>query len=111
MKSHLKSSVDCLDKASKWIINSHDKITPDIAAVAVPYLRLLGIVCGGWLLIKSALIACKQNLPSSKARNFAKKKLISAHFYCNHFLIQTKYLEETVISGGKMVNLMSKDDF
>ena len=56
----LAEAVDALESAADWMLaNGRDQLA-DVLAGAVPFLHLLGSVCGGWQLGRAALAACAQ---------------------------------------------------
>jgi alkylation response protein AidB-like acyl-CoA dehydrogenase len=69
-------------------------------AVSVPYLRLCGVVFGGWLTARAAQIAAHE-LGSGGA--FWRAKLQSARFYAAQVLPQALALARTVRGGGSAV--------
>jgi len=56
------------------------------AAGSVPYLRMLGTVCGGWLLARQAQAALRRAAAAGDADGFFADKLLTARFYAEHFL-------------------------
>src|SRR5205085_11331553 len=45
---NLAAAIDSLEGATRWIVENYAKSPDAAAAVAVPYLNLLGTVAGGW---------------------------------------------------------------
>jgi 3-(methylthio)propanoyl-CoA dehydrogenase len=72
-------------------------------AVSVPYLRLCGVVLGGWLMARAAQIAATQLATKTGERNFMLGKLQSARFYAAQTLPQALALARTVAQGGASV--------
>ena len=54
--SRLSEATDALDEATQWIFANSGDIR-DVLSGATPYLRMWGLVVGGWVLGKSALAA------------------------------------------------------
>jgi len=111
MKIKFEVALKALEDATEWILTSQKENPCEVAAGAVPYLRLLGLVCGGWLLIRGASLAAKKSNINKIDYSFFKKKLISAQFFCDHFIIQVKSLARTVTNGGKITDSVSSSDF
>jgi alkylation response protein AidB-like acyl-CoA dehydrogenase len=78
-------------------------------AGAVPFLRLMGIVAGGWQMARAALAAQKHL--ASGDRSFLEAKLATARFYGDHLLVQAPGLRDTVVNGGAGVMALSEDQF
>jgi len=53
----LSASVDALESATEWLLAQPKDKLADVLAGAVPFLMLLGTVCGGWQLARAALAA------------------------------------------------------
>src|SRR5437868_2393289 len=49
-RRNLDSAIDGLEAATRWLVETYAKDVARAAAVAVPYLELLGNVAGGWLM-------------------------------------------------------------
>ena len=77
-------------------------------AGAVPFLKLAGIVAGGWQMARAAL-AAEKNL--SKDKSFYEAKIATARFYGDHVLVQAPGLRDTVVKGSAGVMALSEDQF
>ena len=53
----LADAVDALESAADWMLANGREQLADVLAGAVPFLHLLGTVCGGWQLARAALAA------------------------------------------------------
>ena len=69
----------------------------------MPYLRLCGVVLGGWLIARAAHIAARELAGASGDDAFWRAKLQSARFYAAQVLPQALALARTVRSGGSAV--------
>jgi butyryl-CoA dehydrogenase len=78
------------------------KTAPDRAqAVAVPFLKLCGLVIGGWLMAKSASIAAGKLTGADK--DFYAAKLRTARFYADQVLPAALGHARIVASGAGSV--------
>jgi len=111
MRRALADSADVLEQTSSWIVDTYPNNPKDVAAGAVPFLRLLGLVSGGWLLVKSAFIAQEKLNAGDGNANFMRMKTVSARFFVDHLLIQAHSLGETVTKGAAAVNSVTENDF
>jgi acyl-CoA dehydrogenase len=76
--------------------------TPDRAlAVSVPYLKLAGFVCGGWLMARSAAQAALKRTGSE--RDFYEAKIQTARFYAEQILPNALALMRIVQRGAASV--------
>ena len=96
--SNLKNGIAALSKAAEWILATYEANPQAVHAGSVPFLKLTGIVVGGWLMAKSAAIAVK-HLADGSSDDFYKSKLATATYFAAHQLpFATAYAAE--ITGG-----------
>ena len=101
VRAALANGVSALREATDWIM-SHGLAEPnDALAGATPYLRLSGLVIGGWLLARSALAASRL-LPSAGGSDaaFLQEKIGTARFYTGQLLPQAAGLLPAIIAGA-----------
>ena len=72
-------------------------------AVSVPFLRLCGIVLGGWLMARAAHIAAQQIAAGGTDQAFLRAKLQTAGFYGAQILPEALALSRIVRMGGGSV--------
>ncbi len=78
--------------------------SPDRAmAVSVPFLKLCGVVIGGWLMARSADIAARKLEAGSPDAEFLRGKLATARFYAGQVLPRALMLENIVSQGADAV--------
>jgi 3-(methylthio)propanoyl-CoA dehydrogenase len=97
----LANGISALREATDWII-SHGPAGPnDALAGAMPYLRLSGLVIGGWLMARSALAASRLLHTASGAdAAFLRDKIGTARFYTGQLLPQAAGLLPAVTAGA-----------
>ncbi|MCB1900781.1 MAG: acyl-CoA dehydrogenase [Rhodocyclaceae bacterium] len=98
----LSDSIDALESASEWILrNGHDHLA-EVLAGAVPFLYVLGTVCGGWQLARAALAAKRRlGLPEPGYDGDYLKSLVElARFYMATVGPQAAALAATVREAG-----------
>jgi hypothetical protein len=66
---------------------------------AVPFLKLMGIVAGGWMMARSAL-AAGRHMASGSTDSFYPAKMASAEFFATNILPQAAGLARVVVGGG-----------
>ena len=90
-------------RTSMWLAtNAKDPVA--MLSGATPYLRLLSMTVGGYVLAKSALIA---KSAAGLDPTFVAAKVASTRFFCEQLLPQVAGLEASVTAGGDV--LMSFD--
>ena len=66
----------------------------------MPFLKLLGIVAGGWQMARAALVARGKLEAGEGDAGFYKAKIVTARFYADHVLAQAGGLAYTVVNGA-----------
>jgi 3-(methylthio)propanoyl-CoA dehydrogenase len=69
-------------------------------ACSVPYLRLWGVVAGGWQMARAAEIAAAKIASGDADAEFYKAKLATAKFYSTHILSQAAWYKQQIIEGS-----------
>lgn len=95
---HMKNGINSLSTAADWIVANYDNDPAAVHAGSVPFLKLTGIVVGGWLMAKSAAIAAKR-LDEGSSDTFYNAKLATAQYFAAHQLpFAAAYAAE--VTGG-----------
>ncbi len=78
---------------------------------SVLYLKLAGIVLGGWVMARAALVA-QQKLDAGEGdASFYKAKIATARFFADHILSQASGLRTAIVEGSAGVLALSEDQF
>jgi alkylation response protein AidB-like acyl-CoA dehydrogenase len=80
-------------------------------AGAVPFLKLMGIVAGGWQMARAALAAERKLAKKEGDQSFHEAKIATARFYADHVLVQAPGLRNTVVNGAAGVMALREDQF
>ncbi|MGH6988786.1 MAG: acyl-CoA dehydrogenase C-terminal domain-containing protein, partial [Stellaceae bacterium] len=81
----LAAGVNALNQATQWIVeNGKDRARVFVSAA--PYLELMGIVTGGWLLTREAKAAARRLEGGHGDAAFNRARLATAKFYDAHIL-------------------------
>jgi 3-(methylthio)propanoyl-CoA dehydrogenase len=111
MHTHLISGADAYQRAVDYLVQT---IGPDVRAAfagAVPYLRLAGIVQGGWQLARAALAADRALATGASDTSFLRGKIATARFFSEQVLTQAPALATAVLSGGAGALALVAEDF
>ncbi|HSS08529.1 MAG TPA: acyl-CoA dehydrogenase, partial [Acidimicrobiales bacterium] len=101
MRVQLGNGVTALREATDWLMAQGLAAPNDALAGATPYLRMFGLVTGGWLLARSAVAASRLSAsPSGPQRGFLEEKIATARFYCGELLPQAGGLLPAVTAGA-----------
>ncbi len=111
IRAALAAGVKSLEEATGWLVATYPKDAKAASASAVPYLKLCGIVAGGWQMARAALIAQKQLAAQQGDAEFYSAKLVTARFYAEHILPQAAFLGQTVVNGADSVLALDTSQF
>jgi 3-(methylsulfanyl)propanoyl-CoA dehydrogenase len=103
MRANLKETVDGLADATRWLVETYPKDAKAASGVSVPYLKLFGIVAGGWMMARAALVARAKLKEPDADREFLEAKLATARFYAEHELPRALPLAREVTRGAASV--------
>jgi alkylation response protein AidB-like acyl-CoA dehydrogenase len=111
IRSALQNGAQALADAVDFIVG-HYKIDPGATlAGAVPFLKLMGIVCGGWQMARAALVAQNKLKAGEGDSAFYTAKIVTAKFFASHFLVQAPALRNIVVDGGSDVMALAEEAF
>jgi alkylation response protein AidB-like acyl-CoA dehydrogenase len=97
--ARLGAGIDALERAVDYIVAKYATEVRTVALGAVPFLHLLGIVSGGWLMARAAL-AAQTHITGGDVDPFYPAKIITAQFFAEHVLVAADGLADEVIAGG-----------
>ncbi|WP_233863882.1 acyl-CoA dehydrogenase [Paraburkholderia adhaesiva] len=110
MQNHLARGQQALASVVDYVL-AYAKSDPNaVFAGSVLYLKLAGIVLGGWQMAR-AMLASSRLMSADPA--FHGAKIATAQFYAEHVLPQAVALEAAIVSakGGEGVLALSADQF
>ncbi|HET7201127.1 MAG TPA: acyl-CoA dehydrogenase [Burkholderiales bacterium] len=111
MREAFSAALTAAEECISWMVITYGNDVKAAHAGAVPFLRLMGIVCGGWQLARSALIA-RQRLSEGKGdKSFYEAKIKTARFYADHVLTQGPALRNTIVHGAAGVMALAEEQF
>jgi alkylation response protein AidB-like acyl-CoA dehydrogenase len=110
MHMHLLAGMRSFEGTVAFMLE-HAKKDPNAAYLGgVPYLKLVGIVLGGWQMARS-LLAAHRLMEQDPA--FHRAKIATAHAYATHVLPLAAAFEATIVASrnGEGVLALAEDDF
>jgi alkylation response protein AidB-like acyl-CoA dehydrogenase len=110
VRQRLTAAVSALAEAGEWIVANYGSDVRAVSAGAVPFLRLFGVVAGGWQMARAALVA-SEKIAAGDDDPFYRAKIASARFFADHLLVQAGGLSSTVITGAGGVMALADDQF
>jgi alkylation response protein AidB-like acyl-CoA dehydrogenase len=105
------AALTAAEECVSWMVITYGNDVKAAHAGAVPFLKLMGIVCGGWQMARAALVA-RQRLSEGKGnKSFYEAKIKTARFYADHVLTQAPGLRNAIVHGAAGVMALAEDQF
>ena len=105
------AALTAAEECVSWMVITYGNDIKAAHAGAVPFLKLMGIVCGGWQMARAALVA-RQRLSEGKGdKSFYEAKIKTARFYADHVLTQAPALRNTIVHGAAGVMALAEEQF
>ncbi|AXF15168.1 acyl-CoA dehydrogenase [Paraburkholderia caledonica] len=110
MRKYLGQGQRSLSAAIDFVVANTKEDPNAVFAGSVPYLKLAGIVLGGWQMARALLVAAQKR---DEDPAFYSAKIATAQFYAEHVLPLASALEASIVSakGSEGVLALSADQF
>ncbi|NMG72519.1 acyl-CoA dehydrogenase [Parazoarcus communis] len=95
IRNSLAKGISAVEEAVGYILATYNADIKAASVGSVPFLKLLGIVAGGWQMARAALLS-----KDRQSEDFYRAKLVTARFYADHVLAQAPGLAYTVVNGA-----------
>jgi 3-(methylsulfanyl)propanoyl-CoA dehydrogenase len=105
------AGVKAFEQCVGWIVENFATDIKGVFAGAVPFLKLTGIVAGGWQMARAAMIAHAKLAKGEGDAEFLRAKIATARFYADHYLAQAPGLRDTVVAGAPGVLALAAEQF
>jgi len=111
LRSRLAAGAQAVAECVEFIVAGAGKDPRAAFAGAVPFLKLMGVVAGGWQLARAALAAEKALAAKQGDAAFFQAKIATARFFGDHVLVLAPALKSTVLDGAAGVLALDEDQF
>jgi alkylation response protein AidB-like acyl-CoA dehydrogenase len=101
------AAAECVD----WIVATYGNDVKAVHAGAVPFLRLMGSLCGGWQMARAALAAQAELAKGATDTGFLKAKIATARFFADHQLALVPGLRDSIVQGAAGVLALAEEQF
>jgi hypothetical protein len=110
MKKYLAQGHQSMSAVVDFVVANTKGDPNAVFAGSVPYLKLAGVVLGGWQMARALLVAAQKR---DEDPAFYGAKIATAQFYAEHVLPLASALEASIVSakGGEGVLALSEDQF
>jgi len=100
IRNALAAGAQSLEEAVSFIVASARSDVRAVFAGSVLYLKLAGVVLGGWQLARAALAARRLLDAGEGDATFLAAKIGTARFFADHILSQAAALRHSIVSGA-----------
>jgi alkylation response protein AidB-like acyl-CoA dehydrogenase len=111
ISERFSDGVTALESAVEYILTHYSANPREVMAGAVPFLKLFGIVAGGWQLARAASISAIRLAEGKEDQAFYTGKIKTALFYAEQILSCAPGVAHAIIHGGKSVAEFSPEEF
>ncbi len=109
--NELQNAATALASAVEWVVPAYGRASRAAHAASVPYLRLWGLVAGGWQLARGAQVAARMLAENTGDATFLRGKIATARFYAECLLPQAAALAHSITAGSESVLALSDEQF
>ena len=99
MRKSLDAGITAVEAAVDYILATYNNDIKAASVGSVPFLKLLGIVGGGWQMARAAL-ASQARITAGSDDVFYRTKIVTARFYADHVLSLAPALAYAVVNGA-----------
>jgi acyl-CoA dehydrogenase len=107
----LAEGIAALSESTDWLLATFPNNMKAASAGAVPFLKLFGIVAGGWQMARAALIAKNRLDENAEDYDFYRAKIGTARFYAEHVLPLAGAFKQEIVHGSSSVLALEEAQF
>ena len=111
IRRSLSEGVTALTEATDWLLATFPHNMKAAAAGAVPFLKLFGVVAGGWQMARAALVAKRRLDEGAEDYDFYRAKIGTARFYAEHILPLAQPYKQEIVNGSTSVLALEEAQF
>jgi alkylation response protein AidB-like acyl-CoA dehydrogenase len=111
IRRSLSEGVAALTEATDWLLTTFPHNMRAAAAGAVPFLKLFGVVAGGWQMARAALVAKRRLDEGAEDHDFYRAKIVTARFYAEHVLPLAQSCKQEIVNGSASVLALEEAQF
>jgi hypothetical protein len=111
IRRQLVAGSDALEAVVDFVVANAKSDVKAVFSGSVPYLKLAGIVLGGWQMARAALAAQRKLDAGEGDAAFLRAKIATARFFADHILSQATGLRTSIVEGSAGVLALPEDQF
>jgi 3-(methylthio)propanoyl-CoA dehydrogenase len=111
MRRQLALGSAALEAVVDYVVANVKSDIKGVFAGSVLYLKLAGIVLGGWQMARAALVAQQKLQAGEGDASFLRAKIVTARFFADHVLSQADGLRAAIVDGSAGVMGLDEAQF
>jgi alkylation response protein AidB-like acyl-CoA dehydrogenase len=111
IRAQLAAGSAALETVVDYVVANAKSDVRGVFAGSVLYLKLAGIVLGGWQMARAALVARQKLEAGAGDAAFYRAKIATARFFADHVLAQADGLRHAIVDGSAGVLALDADQF
>jgi alkylation response protein AidB-like acyl-CoA dehydrogenase len=111
IRAQLAAGSAALEAVVDYVVANAKSDVRGVFAGSVLYLKLAGIVLGGWQMARAALVARQKLEDGAGDAAFYRAKIATARFFADHVLAQADGLRHAIVDGSAGVLALDADQF
>jgi len=111
IRSQLAAGSAALEAVVDFVVANTKSDPRAVFAGSVTYLKLAGIVLGGWQMARAALAAQRKLDAGDGDAAFYRAKIATARFFADHILSQAEGLRHAIVDGSAGVLALDVEQF
>lgn len=109
--AQLQQAANAMENVVDYVVSQIKADIKGVFAGSVLYLKLAGIVLGGWQMGRASLIALEKLQAQQGDAAFYQAKIATSRYFADHFLAQVSGMAHSVIHGSAGVLALSEEQF
>jgi 3-(methylthio)propanoyl-CoA dehydrogenase len=111
IRRQLAAGSTALEAVVDYVVANVKSDIKGVFAGSVLYLKLAGIVLGGWQMARAALVAQQKLQAGEGDASFMRAKIVTARFFADHVLSQADGLRAAIVEGSAGVMGLDEAQF
>ncbi|MGH8808584.1 MAG: acyl-CoA dehydrogenase [Noviherbaspirillum sp.] len=111
IRNQLAAGSKALEEVVSYVVVNTKSDIKGVFAGSVLYLKLAGVVLGGWQMARAALIAERKLKEGEGDARFYQAKIATARFFADHILSQASGYRAAIVDGSSGVLALAEDQF
>ncbi len=107
----LSVALDALQQVVEFVASTMKADIKAVFAGSVPYLKMAGVVFGGWQMARAAQIAQQKLASGDGDASFCTAKIATARFFADHYLSTATASRDAIVEGSAGVLALTEEQF